>query len=75
MHLQPSLWCGHKTEGTHADKCFKCGVVDWKRDLSAKPAEKSSADETLGCVVVGLGVAFGALWGLVALVHWMWNHS
>jgi hypothetical protein len=43
--------CGYLTTGSYADKCFKCGAVDWKR---AVPAQSSGG---YGCVAGLIGVA------------------
>jgi hypothetical protein len=70
--------CGHKTTGTYADKCFKCGVVDWMRDLSppSTKASKKSSGLSAGCLlIVGMLWLGLALWGLVALVKFFWIHS
>jgi hypothetical protein len=80
--------CGKAIIGTHATVCPQCGTVDWKPDAAANekmyaqnkrsfPSSSSSSSSDNGCFVgvVMIVVGLGALWGLIALIHWMWNHS
>jgi hypothetical protein len=63
---------------------WKCEVCGWELGTpSGKPTTMPSK-ELKGCVgslgtLLGLGVgiliALGVLWGLIALVKWFWCHS
>src|SRR5208283_4150137 len=73
--------CDHKTTGTYADKCFKCGAVDWERDQSL-PASATSVSTPAGDTSLAgpgnykpLRIVMGALFGLAmyALVAGKWD--
>jgi hypothetical protein len=60
--------------------CKYCGTKGWE----VGPMPTSSSQEGQGCLgslgaALGFGVsvvvALAALWGLIALVKWFWNHS
>jgi hypothetical protein len=63
-----------------------CGARDWKTNFSVT-VHKIGEDIdrvthfVLGVIngiigtVVFIAMALGVLWALVALIHWMWNHS
>jgi hypothetical protein len=79
--------CAHKTVGTYADKCFKCGAVDWQRDHSSTSIAADFRKNMGGLVslftglfkfvggVLLIGVGLAVLWGVIAVIHWMWDHS
>jgi ribosomal protein L37E len=62
--------CGHKTTGTYADKCFKCGVVDWKLDRSAKSSDYSWVFVLIVVVAIFIG-AYSGNWGELDDAGWV----
>ena len=68
------------------DFCEHCGAKDWDAKSLRKSVKVKSNDS--GCITGVLGLIVGAfaivlylaiagavLWGLVAAVKWMWEHS
>ena len=61
--------------------CPNCGQRKWRAYTSIKDELSQLAGRLmsglLGIVGMVFSIALGlaVLWGLVAVVHWMWNHS
>lgn len=69
--------CGEKDwEAPIRRKTFREDISDMLgMDLSSIPGKLYVAFASLAGIGVAVVIFFFGLWALVALLHWMWNHS